>query len=50
MKGNGPDKQMKANPFAICLLCHLEFSEQPKGDPAIPLELIVLPSNALLLT
>ncbi|CAK7340084.1 unnamed protein product [Dovyalis caffra] len=46
MKDYGPDKQMVDNPFAIHLLCHVEFSEQPKTDPAIPPELIVLPSNA----
>ena len=36
---------MVHNPFDIQLWCHVEFSEHLKEDPAIPLELIVLPSN-----
>ncbi|KAJ6763299.1 PHD FINGER PLANT-LIKE PROTEIN [Salix purpurea] len=42
---NRPSKQMADNPFAIQLWCHVEFSEHLKEDPAIPPELIVLPSN-----
>ncbi|KAK6246699.1 zinc finger protein [Theobroma cacao] len=34
------------NPFAICVWCHLELSDQPKDDPVPPPELIVLPLNA----
>lgn len=46
MKEYRPDEKMLNDPFAIHLLCHVELPDQPKDDPPIPPELIVLPSNA----
>ncbi|XP_050234524.1 PHD finger protein At1g33420-like [Mercurialis annua] len=34
------------DPNAIHITCHVELSDQPKDDPAIPPELVILPENS----
>ncbi|EEF42555.1 PHD finger protein At1g33420 [Ricinus communis] len=46
VKDYRPKKMVVNNPVSINIMCHVELSEQPKDDPAIPPELIILPLNA----
>ncbi|WCJ29027.1 PHD finger protein At1g33420 [Euphorbia peplus] len=46
VKDYTPDKLILNNLSYIYALCHLEISDQPRDDPPIPPELIIVPSNA----
>ncbi|XP_065878712.1 PHD finger protein At1g33420-like isoform X2 [Euphorbia lathyris] len=41
-----PDNLIPNNLSSIYTLCHIEITDQPKDDPPIPPELIILPPNA----
>lgn len=46
MKDYETDRIAAENPSAIQLWCHVELSDRPKDDLALPPELVVLPLNA----
>uniref|UniRef100_A0A2P2K1H9 PHD finger family protein n=3 Tax=Rhizophora mucronata TaxID=61149 RepID=A0A2P2K1H9_RHIMU len=46
MKDYRPEKTIVSNSSGLRLLCYVELSDQLREDPAIPPELIILPSNA----
>ncbi|CAN0891029.1 PHD finger protein At1g33420 [Linum grandiflorum] len=46
MKDFKPEKRLVNYSPSIYLMCHVELSDQPRDEPAIPPELLVLPSNA----
>ncbi|KAL5538969.1 hypothetical protein UlMin_043307 [Ulmus minor] len=46
MKFYKPEKMTVEIPRAIQLWCHVQLADQPKGEPVIPPELVVLPHNA----
>lgn len=46
MKDYEPDRIAAENPSVIQLWCHVELSDGPKDDLALPPELVVLPLNA----
>ncbi|XP_042958090.1 PHD finger protein At1g33420-like [Carya illinoinensis] len=46
MKDYEPDRIAAENPSAIQLWCHVELSNRPKDELALPPELVVLPLNA----